>query len=377
MSGGVDSSVAAALLQEQGFEVSGMFMKNWSPEDIQSLSDCPWEQDQADAAAVCEKLGIPFRSINFEKEYRERVVNYFLEEYAAGRTPNPDVMCNKEIKFDAFLQAAQEMGAEYIATGHYAQISSDRGVFQLLRGVDPKKDQSYFLWTLSSDQLSKALFPLGGMTKEQVRELALKFDLPIATKKDSQGICFIGHLDLKQFLLEHLTAKPGKAYLLPPYKEGVSFEERRRQGALVGLHQGSMFYTIGERAGQILDNRLYHQIKGIRDVPSTYILEKDFEENKLYVTDRRGDEHFYVTTIYLEGHSIMLSDMAATTSSLKVQVRYQQKELAPISTITQEGELLKVTTSQPLWAVAPGQSLVFYQNERVAGGGIIHSLEHN
>ncbi len=375
MSGGVDSSVTAALLKEQGFEVEGMFMKNWSPETIQSLTDCPWEQDQTDAAAVCEHLGIPFRSINFEREYKEKVVDYFLREYAAGRTPNPDIMCNKEIKFAAFLYAAEEMGASRIATGHYVKAVDG----QLFRGIDPRKDQSYFLHTLNKNQIDRSIFPLGELTKPEVRELAEKFGLPTAKKKDSQGICFIGHIDLKQFLMEQIGVKQGSVYLLPDYTEGQTIDDRIASSLLVGKHQGSMFYTHGERARSCIDNRLYRIITGNVDVEPCYVVAIRAKENTIYVTRQHNDPHLYTSTHTLEGFmftgstgeldEVSTLDAMAKNYELTCQIRYQQKPLKVLG-VEKSGEDLIVTT-EPLWAVMEGQSLVIYKDERVIGGGVV------
>jgi len=377
MSGGVDSSVAAALLKQQGFAVEGIFMKNWSPDSLQALTDCPWEQDQADAAAVCEHLGIPFRSINFEREYKERVVDYFLNEYRAGRTPNPDVMCNKEIKFAAFLQAAEELGADYIATGHYVQKEDAA----LLRGVDPKKDQSYFLYTLNKQQLERSLFPVGGMPKSRVRELAAEFGLPTATKKDSQGICFIGHIDLKEFLMSQITAQPGSTYLLG---EGATLAERMERASIVGKHQGVMFYTIGERTGHCVDNRLYRLITGQTQVPTTYLVATDINRHALYISTEREDRDLYTRTIYLDGYystgGESIEDMQLTIDTLNsrplsCQVRYQQVPVSVEKIELQEGKI-KITTKEPLWAVAAGQSLVLYEGNQVVGGGVVCATVH-
>ena len=377
MSGGVDSSVAAALLQEQGYEVSGVFMKNWSPESVQSLTDCPWEQDQADAEAVCAKLGIPFRSINFEREYKERVVDYFLAEYAAGRTPNPDVMCNKEIKFKAFLKAAEDMGADFIATGHYARTDAQH---RLLRGYDRSKDQSYFLYTLGEAQLARTLFPLGELTKPEVRLLAERFELPTAKKKDSQGICFIGHIDLKKFLMEHITSQPGEVRLLPVFSRGLTFAERCAAAAVVGRHEGVAFYTVGERAGQTIDNGLYKKATGL-DVAPLYILDKNVVENTLYVTADSNDEHFEVSRLWLtEWHTTGGAEVKEWDPNLVCQVRYQQSEAVGVSEVRREGTGAVVTVSsfpESLRAVAPGQSLVVYRHGAgvVVGGGIVERIE--
>ena len=381
MSGGVDSSVAAALLKEQGYIVSGMFMKNWSPIDEQSLSDCPWMQDQQDAAAVCEKLGIEFRSVNFEKEYKERVVDYFLSEYAAGRTPNPDVMCNKEIKFKSFLEEAEKMGADYIATGHYARIVEIDGVKRLCRGVDPLKDQSYFLWGMNQLAVEKTLLPIGEYTKVEVRELARKYDLPTASKKDSQGICFIGHIDLKKFLAQHITNRWGEVKIIGLNKGNMSAKERVEGAMIIGGHSGSMYYTIGERAGSIVDNGIYKKWalknKVSTEVPLMYIVGKDIEKNIVYITNQADDPLFFSNEIELEGFYYTgdegNNDILGLnkTNDLTCQIRYQQQNKVEVESVTlaEKGFLLK--TRQPVRAKAAGQSLVIYQNERVVGAGII------
>lgn len=373
LSGGVDSSVTAALLQQQGHEVEGVFMKNWTPISEQSLSDCPWEQDQADAQAVCKHLGIPFRSINFEKEYREKVVDYLLREYKAGRTPNPDVMCNKEIKFAAFLDAAQKLGADHIATGHYVRLEEGK----MLRGVDPKKDQSYFLYTLTKKQLEPVLFPVGGYKKSEIRELAEQFKLPTSQKKDSQGICFIGHLDLKEFLQEEIGKKPGPLYLVPPYEEGMSLEEREHRALPVGDHLGVAFHTIGERMGNYLDNRLYRNVRGETQVPSTFALSKDHTSNRVYITERHDDPHLYTDTFQVSGGiatgenvEVSLVDVLREKEGLLCQTRYQQKAVSVRSLAEQDG-VLTVVLDEPVWALAVGQSAVFYSGDQVIGGGVV------
>ena len=381
MSGGVDSSVAAALLKEQGHEVEGIFMKNWSPETIQSMTDCPWEQDQADAEAVCRHLGIPFRSINFEKEYKQRVVDYFLGEYNAGRTPNPDIMCNKEIKFAAFLDAARDIGCDYMATGHYARVEHGE-VPSLYRGVDVKKDQSYFLHTLNAEQLGSALFPLGALEKTEVRALAERFKLPTANKKDSQGICFIGHIDLKEFLQEQLGVQEGSVYLLPDYVDGDTIEDRKARALLVGKHRGSKFYTRGERARSCIDNRLYRILTGNVDVEPCYVASIEPDKNALFVTRQHDDAHLYATAVYLERFmytgtngnrgEVSTLEVLAKEGKLGCQVRYQQKPVAVLG-VGSEGEKLRVAT-EPLWAVMPGQSLVLYVGDKVIGGGVVCTM---
>jgi len=380
MSGGVDSSVAAALLQEQGYSVSGMFMKNWSPQTIQGISDCAWEQDQADAQAVCDHLGIPFRSINFEREYKERVLDYFLQEYQAGRTPNPDIMCNKEIKFKAFLEAAKDMGAEQIATGHYARIEDGK----LWRGVDQNKDQSYFLYALDKWQLESSLMPLGNMQKTAVRELARKYKLPTSEKKDSQGICFIGHLDVKKFLFEHIDKEEGKVLLLPRYEAGQKISERMMLAEEVGKHNGLAFYTIGERIGECIDNRQYKQIRGGGDVAPCFVIAKDNIEKNIYVTDKHDDIHLSTASIDIDqftytGQSPEMHDIQSTIDilnskvkldSLYCQVRYRQKAVTVKEVIIEKNKVV-IYLKDPVWAVAAGQSAVLYDDDRVIGGALI------
>jgi tRNA-specific 2-thiouridylase len=377
MSGGVDSSVAAALLQQQGFEVEGIFMKNWSPETIQSLTDCPWEQDLADAEAVCKVLNIPFRSVNFEREYKDKVVDYFLSEYSAGRTPNPDIMCNKEIKFRAFLEEAERLGADFIATGHYVRKVDGK----LLRGEDKKKDQSYFLYTLDDEQLAKSLFPIGELPKTEVRHLAESFKLPTAAKKDSQGICFIGHIDLKKFLMEQIEASAGMVHLLG---HGETLEERKNNAQMVGAHQGTMFYTLGEKMGSCIDNNLFRQVTGKTDIPHTYLVHVDAAENNLYVSDSHDDKHLWSTVVYLDGYvqtggtpngSVQLTVDGLVNRRLQCQIRYQQKP-ALVSTISLEGEKVRVEMAEALWAVTPGQSLVLYDGDETVGGGVICATAH-
>lgn len=373
MSGGVDSSVAAALLKQQGHEVQGVFMKNWSPLDGQSLTDCPWEVDQADAEAVCKHLGIPFRSVNFEKQYREKVVDYLVSEYAASRTPNPDVLCNKEIKFSAFWDVARELGADAIATGHYVRLENG----ELLRGVDPGKDQSYFLYSLSGEQLSHALFPIGEYLKSEVRKLAEQFGLPTASKKDSQGICFIGHLNLKDFLEGELGSTPGELKLLP--REGENLAERMAAAVVVGKHRGAAFYTTGERMGGYLDNRLYSMARGETDVKHTYVLCKDARSNTVYITDNHDDQNLYSKVIYLENsfvcggaNGVSLVDITSKmlTRELTAQLRYHQQPLK-VSRVSDEENRVVVELSEAAWAASAGQSLVLYHGDRVLGGGVV------
>lgn len=389
LSGGVDSAVSAAILQSEGMEVEGIFMKNWSPEEAQSLSDCPWEADQADAEAVCRQLGIPFRSVNFEKEYQEKVVSYFINEYTNGRTPNPDIMCNKEIKFSLFWEIAQKEGASLMATGHYAQLKETSRGKVILRGKDPQKDQSYFLYQLDFDQISRTVFPVGALHKLEVRQKAAKYHLPNAQKKDSQGICFIGHLDLKRFLKSQIPTQTGLVKLLPVYQEGTSLEDREAMSVVVGDHQGSQFYTIGERAGESLNNKLYRASRQNQDVAPVYVIGKDNQTNILYVTDQKNDPHLLSSKVTIASWQATggvftiadLQNMLAAGETILAQNRYQQKELAVVDSIEYEatGSIRFCFSKQAvlLTAVAPGQSLVFYLSDGLLlGGGVILSARH-
>ncbi|HEX9804669.1 MAG TPA: tRNA 2-thiouridine(34) synthase MnmA [Candidatus Dojkabacteria bacterium] len=346
MSGGVDSSVSAAILKDQGYSVVGVYMKNWSGDDFGIQPDCPWEEEMADAEKVCKKLGIKFMSFNFEKEYRERVVKYFFKEYEKGRTPNPDVMCNREIKFDMFLKKSIEEGADIIATGHYAQIKENNGVYELHKGKDANKDQTYFLYTLNQEQLSKSLFPIGHMEKSEVRKLAREYDLPNAEKKDSQGICFIGEIDVREFLRKVIKEKKGKI---------VDIDTRME----VGNHDGIMFYTIGQRHGLDI---------GGSEKPY-FVVEKDEEMNTIFVA--MGAEHpkLFRDSLVLENVHLISGgkeDSLKNVQNLSAAIRYRNK---PTQCVFEEGRIVKFKNK--VRAIAPGQSLVFYDGEKCLGGGVI------
>ncbi|WP_374226327.1 tRNA 2-thiouridine(34) synthase MnmA [Flavobacterium davisii] len=295
LSGGVDSSVAAYLLKEQGYDVIGLFMKNWHDDSVTISNECPWLEDSNDALLVAQKLGIPFQTVDLSEQYKEKIVDYMFAEYEKGRTPNPDVLCNREIKFDVFLKIAMSLGADYVATGHYCRKSKmeveGKSIFQLLAGVDANKDQSYFLCQLSQEQLSKALFPIGELTKPQVREIATKMELITADKKDSQGLCFIGKVRLPEFLQQQLQPKEGFVYEIEAKNEIYSIpnpefttEEERLQseasciqytpemGKLVGKHQGAHYYTIGQRKGL--------NIGGTKE--PLFIIATDIQHNIIY-----------------------------------------------------------------------------------------------
>lgn len=347
MSGGVDSSVAAALLCKQGYFVLGGYMKNFSAESWEGVleADCPWEQDVADVQAVCEKLNIEFRSFNFEVEYREKVIEYFFSEYAAGRTPNPDVMCNKEIKFKLFLDKALELGFDYIATGHYARVSritNHESRYELRKGVDPKKDQSYFLYTLNQDQLSRTLFPIGHLEKTKVRELARKLGLPNAEKKDSQGLCFVGQINLREFLRQRLPERAGEIV--------------NSSGQVLGQHPGAWYYTIGQRHGL-----------GIGGGTPYYVAQKDVLRNQIIVTEDRYNRLVYYTQAAVNKiHWIGAGPQLPL--SCKAKIRYQQPDQE--CRIDREDEGYVVNFVEPQFAIAPGQAIVFYDGDQVLGGGV-------
>ena len=351
MSGGVDSSVSAYLLKEQGYQVEGLFMKNWEEDDNDEY--CAAAEDLKDAQAVSDKLGITLHTINFAAEYWDNVFEYFLEEYKAGRTPNPDIMCNKEIKFKAFLEfAAEELSADYIATGHYVQRSNNTGNWQMLRGLDDNKDQSYFLYTLGEQHISQTLFPIGHLEKPRVREIALEQDLVTHDKKDSTGICFIGERKFKDFLAQYLPAQPG--------------EIETAEGKIIGKHEGLMYHTLGQRKGLLIGG-----MKEYGEEP-WYVVEKDIERNVLIVG--QGANHPRLYSIGLLANQLHWVDRKGPQQSLKcaVKTRYRQQDIACQITPNTDGSLL-VEFEKPQKAVTPGQSAVFYQNEICLGGGIIEN----
>ncbi len=351
MSGGVDSSVAAALLKEQGYHCTGAYMKNWSGDDYGLQPDCPWEEDLGDMKAVCTKLGIPFRSFNFEKEYRSKVVEYFFEEYKNGRTPNPDIMCNKEIKFHLFLQKAIEEGADFIATGHYARKGEKNSTYQLMKGIDLDKDQSYFLYNLTQHQLSKTLFPIGSFRKKAIRDLAKKYDLPVAGKPDSQGICFIGRINVQDFLRSQINIHIGPILDIDT-------------GELIGKHDGIEFYTIGQREGLKI---------GGASKPY-FVARKDKQSNTLYAA--MGSDHpslyskaLSLQNIYLIDPSMQLEELLG--KRLQAAIRYRQKPQSVV--LSKEQNHIRATFEQPQRAVTEGQSMVLYDSEICLGGGIIEN----
>jgi tRNA-specific 2-thiouridylase len=348
MSGGVDSSVAALLLKEQGHHVEGVFMKNWEEDDTDTY--CPASIDMADAQAVCDQLQIELHRINFAAEYWETVFTHFLAEYRAGRTPNPDILCNKEIKFKAFLDYAKQRGADYIATGHYVRRLTEDGNNFLLKGLDPQKDQSYFLYALNQQQLQHSLFPIGHLAKPAVRALAEKAGFKNHIKKDSTGICFIGERKFKTFLNDYLPAQPGLI--------------ETPEGKNIGTHDGLMFYTIGQRQGL--------KIGGQKDRPESpwYVAAKDMKRNVLIVA--QGHDHPLLFAQTLIANQVHWISGAPDTFPLKItaKTRYRQPDQACI--IEQDSDdRYKLTFDEPQRAITPGQSVVFYQGEICLGGGVI------
>jgi tRNA-uridine 2-sulfurtransferase len=348
MSGGVDSSVSALLLKAAGYQVEGVFMKNWEEDDTDEY--CAAAEDLKDAQAVADKIGIPLRSINFAAEYWDNVFEYFLEEYKAGRTPNPDIMCNKEIKFKAFLDYAKLLGADYIATGHYTQRTTENGQHYMLRGLDDNKDQTYFLYTIGQEQLAKTLFPVGHIEKPLVRKIAEEYELITANKKDSTGICFIGERKFSDFLAQYLPAQPG------PIETDT--------GENIGEHQGLMYHTLGQRKGLGIGG-----LKNSDEAP-WFVLEKDVSRNTLIVG--QGHDHpklLKQTLIAIDPHWV---DNQALTQAKQcsAKIRYRQQDSACTVHPIENGRL-RVEFKQPQRAITPGQSIVFYDNQRCLGGAII------
>jgi len=351
MSGGVDSSVSALLLQRQGLDIAGMFMKNWEEDD--RFGECSAAEDAADARAVAESMGLLLHTRNFASEYWENVFEEFLSEYRAGRTPNPDILCNSEIKFKTFLEHAEELGADRIATGHYVRLGYSDGKHCLLRGVDHNKDQSYFLYAVGHEQLAKTLFPVGELEKPKVREIAEQAGFNVFDKKDSTGICFIGERNFTAFLSEYLPAQPG--------------EIRTTDEQLIGEHQGLMFHTLGQRQGLGIGG-----VKGYPEAP-WYVLHKDMDNNVLYVG--QGHEHPWLLSTTLEATQLAWVSGTAPGAGrlLTAKVRYRQQDQSVLIEHIDE-DRMRLTFQQAQRAVTPGQSVVLYDGETCLGGGIIESM---
>lgn len=347
LSGGVDSSVALLTLQQQGYAVEALFMKNWQEDD--SAEYCASAVDLADAQAVCDRLNLPLHQVNFANEYWQRVFEHFLDEYAAGRTPNPDILCNKEIKFRAFLDYARALGADKIATGHYAQNVFEQERWQLRRGYDANKDQSYFLYALDQQQLAHSLFPIGQWQKPAVRHMAMAAALPTCAKKDSTGICFIGERRFKDFLQRYLPAKPGEIKTLA--------------GQVVGEHHGLMYYTLGQRQGLMIGGQ-----KNASEQP-WFVAQKDLGNNTLWVVQGHDHPALYQSHLLAPAVHWIAGEAPSPACALTAKIRYRQADQACHLEPLDQG--YRVHFNQPQWAVSPGQSIVFYAGEVCLGGGVI------
>lgn len=350
MSGGVDSSTTALKLKREGYDVVGIFMKNWDDTDENGV--CTATEDYKDVQAVANQIGIPYYSVNFEKEYWNKVFEYFLDEYKKGRTPNPDVICNKEIKFKAFLDYAMDLGADYVATGHYARVErDDDGTVHMLRGVDSNKDQTYFLNQLSQDQLQRVMFPLGEMEKPDVRQLAEEAGLKTADKKDSTGICFIGERDFKEFLMNYLPAQPGEMQTL--------------DGDVVNTHDGLMYYTIGQRQGL--------GIGGSKEYGNEpwFVIGKDLEQNVLLVGQGFHHEHLYATHLEASDFSFTVKAPAEAEFRCTAKFRYRTDDVPVTIKMNDDRTEAIVEFDEPQRAITPGQAIVLYDGEECLGGGTI------
>lgn len=351
MSGGVDSSVSAFLLQEQGYQVTGLFMKNWEEDDTDTY--CSASQDLADAQAVSDRLAIELKTVNFATEYWDHVFEYFLQEYSNGRTPNPDILCNREIKFKAFLNYATALGADFIATGHYAQNQLLDGYYQLQKGTDSTKDQTYFLYTLQQSQLAKSLFPVGQISKTKVRAIAKQLGLTNHAKKDSTGICFIGERKFKDFLSRYLPTQPGDILTT--------------DGKIIGQHDGLMYYTIGQRKGL--------QIGGRSDYSENpwYVVAKILDRNQLIVAQGHDHPALFAKTLFCQQLSWVSGVAPCVPLHCTAKTRYRQQDQSCVVTLTSNGDY-QVTFTEPQRAITLGQSVVFYENNICLGGGIISAV---
>ncbi|MDV3750031.1 tRNA 2-thiouridine(34) synthase MnmA [Elizabethkingia anophelis] len=387
LSGGVDSSVAAYLLKQQGHDVVGLFMRNWNDASVTLEDECPWIEDSNDALMVAQKLGIPFQVIDMSELYKERIVDYMFEEYEKGRTPNPDVLCNREVKFDAFMDVALSLGAEKVATGHYAQLSSvekdGETIYRLLAGNDNNKDQSYFLCQLSQDQLSKSLFPIGHLTKPQVREIAKEIGLVTADKKDSQGLCFIGKVSLPEFLKQQLQPKEGEIVEIfrdfsgfnQPQPEFSSKQEeleylsskikyQKSDGKVIGKHQGAQYYTIGQSKGL--------GIGGHKE--SCFVISRDMENNILFVGESHSFPGLYKRALKINNDEVtwIRKDLQLQNGeSREVMARIRYRQPLQKATIYQFEDAFYIEFEEPQSAIAEGQFAAWYDGEETLGSGVI------
>ncbi|MBS9774397.1 MAG: tRNA 2-thiouridine(34) synthase MnmA [Tenacibaculum sp.] len=387
LSGGVDSSVTAYLLKEQGYEVIGLFMKNWHDDSVTISDECPWLEDSNDAMIVAEKLGIPFQTVDLSEQYKERIVDYMFDEYEKGRTPNPDVLCNREIKFDVFMNIALKLGADYVATGHYCrkeqEVINGETVYKLLAGKDVNKDQSYFLCQLSQKQLSRALFPIGELTKPEVREIAKKADLITADKKDSQGLCFIGKVRLPDFLQQKLKPKEGNIIQIPSDFEGYNrvipqfknkeeelsylskkFEYKKEDGKVVGKHQGAHFFTKGQRKGLA--------VGGTKE--PLFVIETDVNENIIYTGEGKNHKGLYRNVLFVTNEELhwVRTDLALKNGEeMEVLARIRYRQALEKATLYQFEKGLYVAFQNKQSAIQEGQFVAWYKNEELLGSGVI------
>lgn len=350
MSGGVDSAVSAALLKQQGHDVIGVFMNNWEEDSVDGV--CTAEHDWADVRSTCDVIDIPYYAVNFSKDYKDRVFDHFLDEYARGRTPNPDVLCNREIKFKSFLDFAMQLGADKIATGHFVQTDEEG---RLYKGTDPGKEQSYFLYMLKQEQLKRAIFPVGGMLKAQVREMASALNLPVNDKKDSTGICFIGERNFNSFLKGYLPAQPGLM--------------RSADGESLGQHQGLMYYTLGQRKGL--------GIGGRGDGRSYFVVDKDLKKNELIVA--QGEDHplLYSHSARLEELTWISDPPCHPGQEIKLTAKFRYRQPDQSLSLVWQGDQAVLRFDQPQRAITPGQSTVLYRGDECLGGGIIASFSRD
>ena len=387
LSGGVDSSVTAHLLKEQGYEVIGLFMKNWHDDSVTISNECPWLEDSNDAMIVAEKLEIPFQVVDLSEQYKERIVDYMFDEYEKGRTPNPDILCNSEIKFDVFMDIALKLGADYVATGHYCrkdeEIIDGNPVYKLLAGKDNNKDQSYFLCQLSQEQLTKALFPIGELTKPEVREIAKKANLITAEKKDSQGLCFIGKVRLPEFLQQKLQPKAGVIVTIPSDFEqytksapkfenkeaelayfSTKFSYKKEDGKVVGRHQGAHYFTKGQRKGL--------NVGGTKE--GLYVIETDVVENVIYTGEGKSHNGLYRNVLFVSNEELhwIREDLALKTGeTMNVDARIRYRQVLEKATLYKVESGLYVEFRNKQSAIQEGQFVAWYQNEELLGSGVI------
>ena len=387
LSGGVDSSVTAYLLKKQGYEVIGLFMKNWHDDSVTISNECPWLEDSNDALLVAEKLNIPFQVVDLSKQYKERIVDYMFDEYEKGRTPNPDILCNREIKFDVFMDIALDLGADFVATGHYCrkgeEIIDGKSIYKLLAGKDINKDQSYFLCQLSQNQLSKSLFPIGELTKPEVREIAKKANLITAEKKDSQGLCFIGKVRLPEFLQQKLQSREGNIVQIdstaeiyqrePPNfnsKEeeldffATKYQYKKDDGKIVGKHPGAHFFTKGQRKGLA--------VGGTKE--PLFVIETDVIENIIYTGEGKLHKGLYRSVLFVsndEEHWIRKDLQLNTHESLEVEARIRYRQPLEKATLYKVDNGIFVEFQNPQSAIQEGQFVAWYKNEELLGSGVI------